>query len=222
MADPNEIFEIFDEHNKLIGTEKRGVVHKKGACFFHVRVVADVFLQGYYHRSVHILVWNDKRELLLQKRSDKKDVCPGMWDVSVRAVSFRTAVLTQGSAQSIFNPAKLTLLPLPEVLCFIRSRRLIAVSGLREELGVHVSEAQLKCVKPAKLHVTEVPDKGIADREFNETYELHWNGDLKLDHEEVAGVRWITLPALRAEMGSNPKAFTTWFAADYALLLAST
>ncbi len=35
------------------------------------------------HRVVHVLVFNSKRELLLQKRSMNKDVAPGKWDTSV-------------------------------------------------------------------------------------------------------------------------------------------
>ena len=35
------------------------------------------------HRVVHVLVFNGKSELLLQKRSMTKDVAPGKWDTSV-------------------------------------------------------------------------------------------------------------------------------------------
>lgn len=35
------------------------------------------------HRVVHVLVFNLKGELLLQKRSMNKDIGPGLWDVSV-------------------------------------------------------------------------------------------------------------------------------------------
>ncbi|MEW6053080.1 MAG: NUDIX domain-containing protein [Nitrospirota bacterium] len=35
------------------------------------------------HRVVHILVFNTKGEILLQKRSQLKDVAPGRWDTSV-------------------------------------------------------------------------------------------------------------------------------------------
>ncbi len=35
------------------------------------------------HRVVHVLVFNDKEELLLQKRAMSKDVAPGKWDTSV-------------------------------------------------------------------------------------------------------------------------------------------
>lgn len=35
------------------------------------------------HKVVHVLVFNSKGELLLQKRSMEKDVAPGKWDTSV-------------------------------------------------------------------------------------------------------------------------------------------
>lgn len=79
----------------------------------------------------------------------------------------------------------------------------------------------MKRVKPARLHVTEDVSKGVLDREFNETFEVHWEGALKLDQEEVAGVRWISLANLHEEVKEHPNNFTTWFLADYALLLSN-
>jgi len=35
------------------------------------------------HKVVHVLVFNERGELLLQKRSANKDVAPGKWDTSV-------------------------------------------------------------------------------------------------------------------------------------------
>lgn len=61
-----EEFDIFDEKNKPIGKEKRSIVHSKGL----------------YHRSVNIFLFNKEGQLLLQKRSNKKDICPSAWDLS--------------------------------------------------------------------------------------------------------------------------------------------
>lgn len=49
----DELFEIVDETNKVIGTERRGVVHKTGLL----------------HRAVYCWVFNTAGELLLQQRS---------------------------------------------------------------------------------------------------------------------------------------------------------
>lgn len=61
-----EWFDIVDDHDEVIGKEKRSVVHAKGL----------------KHRAVHILVWDSKGQLFLQKRSMRKDEFPGKWDTS--------------------------------------------------------------------------------------------------------------------------------------------
>ena len=54
----NEIFDVFDESNsRVIGQERRGVVHAKGL----------------WHRSVNILLLNSNGDMLVQKRMPTKD-----------------------------------------------------------------------------------------------------------------------------------------------------
>lgn len=62
----DEIFDVVDENDEVIRREKRSVVHA----------------ENLLHRAVHILVFNKKKEVLLQKRSILKDNCPGLWDSS--------------------------------------------------------------------------------------------------------------------------------------------
>ncbi len=62
----SELLDIVDDHDCVIGTLSRGEVH----------------LQGFKHRSVHVLVFNANNAILLQKRSMQKDECQGMWDSS--------------------------------------------------------------------------------------------------------------------------------------------
>lgn len=61
-----DIFDVVNERDEVIGQERRSIVHKKGL----------------RHRAVHILIFNEKGELFLQKRSMSKDVSPGCWDSS--------------------------------------------------------------------------------------------------------------------------------------------
>ena len=61
-----EIFDVVNERNEVIGREPRSVVHRTGL----------------KHRAVHILVFNARGELFLQKRSMAKDCFPGAWDSS--------------------------------------------------------------------------------------------------------------------------------------------
>lgn len=55
-----EIFDVVDEHDRVIGQAPRSVVHA----------------QKLLHRAVHVFVFNSRTELLLQKRSARKDEYP--------------------------------------------------------------------------------------------------------------------------------------------------
>jgi isopentenyl-diphosphate delta-isomerase type 1 len=61
-----EIFDIVNERDEVIGRLPRSQVHR----------------EGHKHRAVHVLVFNARGELFLQKRSMAKDCFPGAWDSS--------------------------------------------------------------------------------------------------------------------------------------------
>lgn len=63
---PEDIFDIVNERDEVIGRAPRSEVHARGLL----------------HRAVHVLVFNSRREVFLQKRSMKKDRQPGVWDSS--------------------------------------------------------------------------------------------------------------------------------------------
>lgn len=61
-----EIFDVVNERDEVIGRNTRSEVHRLGL----------------RHRAVHVLVYNSKGEIFLQKRSQTKDTFPGAWDSS--------------------------------------------------------------------------------------------------------------------------------------------
>lgn len=61
-----EIFDVVNERDEVIGRAPRREVHARGLL----------------HRAVHVLVFNARGEVFLQKRSLKKDKHPGVWDSS--------------------------------------------------------------------------------------------------------------------------------------------
>lgn len=65
--DQNEIFDIVDENDQVIGKAKRGEVHGNNKLI---------------HRSVGIIVINAKGEVFLQQRSATKDTDPLKWTIS--------------------------------------------------------------------------------------------------------------------------------------------
>ncbi len=61
-----EIFDIVNERDEVIDRKPRREVHARGL----------------WHRAVHVLVFNARGEVFLQKRSMKKDTAAGLWDSS--------------------------------------------------------------------------------------------------------------------------------------------
>ena len=66
MDQGNEILDVVDTDDKVVGSASREEIHAN----------------GWMHRSVHILVFSPVGELFLQKRSPDKDENPGLWDTS--------------------------------------------------------------------------------------------------------------------------------------------
>ena len=62
----DEWFDVVSEHDEVIGRATRREVHARGLL----------------HRAVHVLVFDPAGRVFLQKRSMKKDLCPGLWDSS--------------------------------------------------------------------------------------------------------------------------------------------
>src|SRR5690349_7942232 len=65
-TDPEELFDVVDERDEVIGQLPRKEVHRRGL----------------RHRAVHILIYNSRVEIFLQKRSALKDTFPQRWDSS--------------------------------------------------------------------------------------------------------------------------------------------
>ncbi len=63
-----ELFDLVDENDQVIGRASRQDVHGNPALL---------------HRVVHVLVFDSRGRIFLQKRADDKDVQPGKWDTSM-------------------------------------------------------------------------------------------------------------------------------------------
>jgi len=63
---PDEIFDVVNERDEVIDRRPRAEVHARGL----------------WHRAVHVLVFNARGEVFLQKRSMNKDTAKGKWDSS--------------------------------------------------------------------------------------------------------------------------------------------
>ncbi len=95
-----EIFDIVDEDDQIIGQATRDQVHGQ---------------PDLIHRVAHVLVFNSRRELYLQKRGLNKDVQPGKWDTSVgghvdRGESYREAAMREMKEELGIHPGQIRFL----------------------------------------------------------------------------------------------------------------
>jgi isopentenyldiphosphate isomerase len=68
MDEHEELLEVVNHKGEVVGILPRNHIHGDPSLI---------------HRVIHVLVFNTKGHLLLQKRSLSKDVAPGRWDTSV-------------------------------------------------------------------------------------------------------------------------------------------
>lgn len=67
MINSDELLYVVDEFDEKLTPQPR---HK-------------VFKKGLWRRTAHVWIFNDKKQILCQRRSLKKDMSPGMWEPSV-------------------------------------------------------------------------------------------------------------------------------------------
>ncbi len=65
-ANPDELFDVVDHEDHVLGQAPRHEVHAK----------------GWLHRATHVIVHDAEGRIYLQKRSPAKDTFPGCWDSS--------------------------------------------------------------------------------------------------------------------------------------------
>ena len=138
-----------------------------------------VHRRGLWHRAANVFLFSTDGRLLLQRRQLTKDVCPGAWDLSV------AEHLRPGESFAAG-----------------------AVRGLREELGVSVTDLEpLGGVTRARLDIESL---GIRDYEFQQSFTGTFDGTVSPANDEVMETRYIALAELAAELDQHPEKFTPW------------
>lgn len=174
-----ELFDIVDKDDNVTGTATRKKCHE----------------EGLLHRSTHVFLFRlhqaigrrrPQVEVLMQKRSSKKTVGPGLWDVSVA-----------------------------EHLSVGESYVTATVRGCKEELGLNVDADELVQIRQSYVSRQFYKDVGILDHMFTQTfaalYEEEKHGKVVVDEEEVEGVEWWDVRdlAIRGKKGTEEE-FTRW------------
>lgn len=176
MDQIEEYIDVISPNGNLTGISKpRSKVHQEGA----------------WHRSVHVWVLNDRKELLIQRRAFEKENHPGLWDVSC------AGHITSGD-----------------------SSLQTAVRELKEELGLFVHPEELEQMFTIESHYV-LNNGTYIDNELVDVYLLKRNldtKDLTLQVDEVDSTKMISVDVLRVYVSSKDASFVPFWKAYQNLL----
>lgn len=146
----DELLDIVDAAGKPTGkTALKSIAHKNGL----------------YHNTIHLWLYTDKKEILLQQRSHKKAIYPLLWDVSVAG---------HIDAGETFKQA--------------------AIRETKEEIGLDLNELELSKIG-IKLHESIYNDGAIKDFEFHHIYIAKLKVDISMlipQKDEVEALKLAT------------------------------
>ena len=141
-----EIFDVVNERDEVIGRKPRSEVHARGLL----------------HRAVHVLVFNACGEIFLQKRSMKKDRQPGVWDSSCSGHVDSGEDYDQTAVRELREEIGLSLNAPP--------RRLFKIDACEETDAEFVWVYQCENEGPFQLHPDEIEAGGWFTRERVSTW----------------------------------------------------
>lgn len=78
----NMITYIIGDNMSDVMTELLDILDEEGNPTGNVESKAEIYKKGLWHRSVHIWIINDDKELLVQKRNPNKKTFPNLWAIS--------------------------------------------------------------------------------------------------------------------------------------------
>ncbi len=159
----DEFIDICDENNNLLG------IHK---------MKSEAHRMGLWHRTVHIWIYNSKRELLLQLRAKEKDLYPDMWDISAAGhVSAGEEPLISGLRE------------------------------IKEEIGLVVDKKDLELlwIKKSENEYRKIINKEFCYvylMKFDEDIKK-----LKIQDEEVQEIKFLPLDEIESELRGNKERY---------------
>ncbi len=154
-----EILDVVDDTNEVIATAPREECHE----------------QKLRHRGVQVFIIDAEGDLFVQKRSDKKDMFPGLYEGGI------TGHVLSGEE---YIPA--------------------AIRELKEELGIIVTEADLKEIFQFKVLFEN-------EHEFVTAYLLEHDEPIKINPDEVLSGEFVPIDDLRQKIKDDDKSFTPVF-----------
>ena len=160
-----EIFDVVNERDEVIGQRRRSEVHRLG-------------LQ---HRAVHVLIFNRRGEVFLQKRSMSKDTFPGAWDSSSSGHLDTGETYDACAVRELREELGLKLPGAPE--------RLFKVPACAETDQEHVWVYRLEAEGPFELNAEEIEAGGW----FAPAEVTRWMGARPQDFASALRLIWQRL-----------------------------
>ncbi|MDH3997780.1 MAG: NUDIX domain-containing protein [Desulfuromonadales bacterium] len=156
----SEWFDVVDEDDCVISRAKRSDCHGNPKLI---------------HRAVHVLVFNDAGDLLLQKRLLSKDIQPGKWDSSVgghldEGEGYRAAALREMVEELGIAGAPLTFLYKSTIRNSIESENIETyLCGYSGEINYAPDE-----ISEVRFWTAEEIDKALGTGLFTPNFEDEW------------------------------------------------
>lgn len=147
------------------------IVDKYGRPTGKTALKSEVHSKGLYHNTIHLWLYTNEGEILLQQRSRKKAIYPLLWDVSVAG---------HIDAGETFEEA--------------------VIRETKEEIGLKLQQRNLTKIG-VFLHETSYANGSIQDNEFHQVFIAELNvglSDLTPQKDEVEALKLVTLEAFSA------------------------
>ena len=157
----NDFVILVNKNDKKIGLMPKMEAHKKGAL----------------HRAFSVFIFNNKNELMIQKRNINKYHSPGLWT--------NTCCSHQKDGESNISAGK---------------RRLLEEMGFCVELN-----------EVGSFIYNVGVDNGLIEHELDYILVGKYNGNVKINSDEVDNWKWMRLDNIRVDMKIRPKRYTEWF-----------
>jgi isopentenyldiphosphate isomerase len=168
-----ELFEIVNDRDEVIGRAPRSEVHRRGL----------------RHRAVHVLVFNRRGEVFLQKRSPAKDCFPDVWDSSASGHLAPGESYDDGAVREVAEELGWRLDRPPERLFKLEA---CAATGW-EFVWVYRAGAE----GPFTLHPDEISEGGW----FSPAHVTRWLAGRPRDFAGSVPLIWERYLALRPDAG---------------------
>lgn len=152
---------LVNKNDKKIGLMPKMEAHKKGVL----------------HRAFSVFIFNNKNELMIQKRNINKYHSPGLWT--------NTCCSHQKDGESNISAGK---------------RRLL------EEMGFCVELNEI-----GSFIYNVGVDNGLIEHELDYILVGKYNGNVKINSDEVDNWKWMSLDNIKDDIRTRSKNYTEWF-----------